>query len=129
VEAARGLPRPLVTDVVRDAVEWARRHIRAGAVAPAPKALARLAARHVQALRRRLLTPVINATGVVLHTNLGRAPLSAASLAAMQAVASGYSNLEYEVETGRRGSRHVHGEALLTRLTGAEAAMVVNNNA
>lgn len=129
VEAARGLPRPLVTDVVRDAVEEARRHIRAGAVAPAPEALARLAARHVQALRRRLLTPVINATGVVLHTNLGRAPLSAASLAAMQAVASGYSNLEYEVETGRRGSRHVHGEALLTRLTGAEAAMVVNNNA
>ena len=127
--AAAGLPRPLVVDAVRAAIQDARERVRAGAPAPGPEELAQRAARAVQTLRRRLLTPVINATGVVLHTNLGRAPLSTASLAAIQAVASGYSNLEYEVDAGRRGSRHVHGETLLTRLTGAEAAMVVNNNA
>jgi L-seryl-tRNA(Ser) seleniumtransferase len=75
------------------------------------------------------LVPVINASGVVLHTNLGRAPLSQAALAALQAVASGYSTLEYDLDGGKRGSRLAHAEELLTRLTGAEAAMVVNNNA
>jgi len=74
------------------------------------------------------LIPVINATGVILHTNLGRAPLS---LAAQQAVArsSGYCTLEYDLASGKRGSRAVHAEQLLMRLTGAEAALVVNNNA
>ncbi|HEY8496564.1 MAG TPA: L-seryl-tRNA(Sec) selenium transferase [Limnochordales bacterium] len=129
VAAAVGLPRPLVTDAVRAAIDNARRAILAGAAAPEQAELEEAAAEQVRALRRRLLVPVINATGVVLHTNLGRAPLSAASLRAIEAVASGYSNLEYEVDAGRRGSRHVHGEALLVRLTGAEAAMVVNNNA
>jgi L-seryl-tRNA(Ser) seleniumtransferase len=75
------------------------------------------------------LLPVINASGVILHTNLGRAPLSAASLLAMEAVAHGYSNLEYDLETGKRGSRLIHSDILLQRITGAEAAMVVNNNA
>ncbi len=75
------------------------------------------------------LVPVINASGVILHTNLGRAPLSTAALQAMEAVSHGYSNLEFDLETGKRGSRLVHAEALLQRLTGAEAAMVVNNNA
>jgi L-seryl-tRNA(Ser) seleniumtransferase len=75
------------------------------------------------------LLPVINASGVILHTNLGRAPLSSAALQAMQAVAQGYSNLELDLETGKRGSRLIHAEGLLQRLTGAEAAMVVNNNA
>ncbi len=75
------------------------------------------------------LVPVINASGVVLHTNLGRAPLSQAALAALQAVASGYSTLEFDLEGGKRGSRLAHAERLLTRLTGAEAALVVNNNA
>ncbi len=75
------------------------------------------------------LLPVINATGVILHTNLGRAPLSAAALQYMHAVAHGYSNLEFNLGTGRRGSRLVHAEALLQSLTGAEAAVVVNNNA
>jgi L-seryl-tRNA(Ser) seleniumtransferase len=75
------------------------------------------------------LHPVINATGVILHTNLGRAPLSTAAVQFMDAVSRGYSNLEYDLETGRRGSRLVHTEALLKRLTGVEAAMVVTNNA
>ena len=75
------------------------------------------------------LVPVINATGVILHTNLGRAPLSDATLRAMEAVARGYSTLEYDLEKGGRGSRLVHAEAILQKLTGAEAALVVNNNA
>lgn len=85
----------------------------------------RLAAQEaIPSLRR-----VINATGVVLHTNLGRAPLAEAAVQAVTDVARGYSTLEYDVHTGKRGSRHTHVEALLMELTGAEAAMVVNNNA
>ncbi len=75
------------------------------------------------------LQPVINASGVILHTNLGRAPLSRAAIQAIQDVSSGYSNLEYDLVKGQRGSRLVHTEKLLTHLTKAEAAMVVNNNA
>jgi L-seryl-tRNA(Ser) seleniumtransferase len=75
------------------------------------------------------LIPVINATGVIIHTNLGRAPLSDASVQAMTAVAAGYSTLEYELASGQRGKRDQHAEKLLTGLTGAEAALVVNNNA
>ena len=75
------------------------------------------------------LQPVINATGVVLHTNLGRAPLSHEALRALTGVSAGYSTLEYDLGKGERGSRLVHAEALLQRLTGAEAALVVNNNA
>jgi L-seryl-tRNA(Ser) seleniumtransferase len=73
------------------------------------------------------LLAVINASGVVLHTNLGRAPLSEAALQAAQCVSAGYSSLEFDLEKGARGSRHIHAEGLLTRLTGAEAALVVNN--
>jgi L-seryl-tRNA(Ser) seleniumtransferase len=75
------------------------------------------------------LYPVINAAGVILHTNLGRAPLSRAAIQAIQEVAAGYSNLEYDLVKGQRGSRLVHAEQLLQRLTGAEAGLVVNNNA
>jgi L-seryl-tRNA(Ser) seleniumtransferase len=78
---------------------------------------------------RPTLQPVINATGVIVHTNLGRAPLSDEARTAMDAVAAGYSNLEYDLEAGRRGSRYVHAEEILCQLTGAEAALVVNNNA
>jgi L-seryl-tRNA(Ser) seleniumtransferase len=73
--------------------------------------------------------PVINASGVILHTNLGRAPLSNAALKAMQMISQGYSNLEFDLETGKRGSRLIHAEQLLKRLTNAEAAIIVNNNA
>ena len=75
------------------------------------------------------LRPVINATGVLLHTNLGRAPLSQAALAAVESVACGYSSLEYDLAKGNRGKRDVHASELLTRLTGGESALVVNNNA
>lgn len=90
----------------------------------------------VERVHRRLATllqpslrPVINASGVIIQTNLGRAPLSQAALEAMQRVGAGYSNLEYDLEAGERGHRHVHLEQLLCRLSGAEAAMAVNNNA
>ena len=81
------------------------------------------------AAARGSLRPVINATGVVIHTNLGRAPLAPAALQRAAAIAAGYSNLEYDLAAGTRGSRTVHAESLLTTLTGAEAAIVVNNNA
>jgi L-seryl-tRNA(Ser) seleniumtransferase len=72
---------------------------------------------------------VINATGVILHTNLGRAPLSDATIRAMETASCGYSNLEYDLEKGTRGSRFLHAESILQKLTGAESALVVNNNA
>lgn len=75
------------------------------------------------------LIPVINASGVILHTNLGRAPLSDDAIRAMDAVSRGYSNLEYDLEKGARGSRLIHAESILQKLTGAEAAIIVNNNA
>ncbi len=118
-------PRELVVDVVRSLVEDARR---AGAPVPPDDAAwiaaieARLAQRQRPSLRR-----VINATGVVLHTNLGRAPLARAALDAIRVVAAGFSNLEYDLTDGARGSRHVHCAALLAELTGAEDALVVNN--
>lgn len=82
-----------------------------------------------QALCRPSLRQVVNATGVVLHTNLGRAPLSRAVLDRVTEVAAGYSNLEYDLEAGRRGSRHVHVRDAIRDLCGAEDALVVNNNA
>jgi L-seryl-tRNA(Ser) seleniumtransferase len=75
------------------------------------------------------LIPVINATGVIIHTNLGRAPLSSSAIQAVNIVSQGYSNLEYDLTKGQRGSRLVHCEQVIQQLTGAEAAMVVNNNA
>ena len=81
----------------------------------------------VARLEQRSLRRVLNATGVIVHTNLGRAPLAADAQAAVARIADGYSNLEWDVETGARGSRHDHVAALLTELTGAEAAMAVNN--
>jgi len=78
---------------------------------------------------RPTLIAVINASGVILHTNLGRAPLSQATIAAMGAVSQGYSNLEYDLDKGKRGSRLIHAETVLQKITGAQAALVVNNNA
>jgi L-seryl-tRNA(Ser) seleniumtransferase len=85
--------------------------------------------RRLEAAAAPSLRPVINATGVIVHTNLGRAPLSPAATARLAEVAAGYSNLEYDLEAGGRGRRDVHAERLLCRVTGAQAAIVVNNNA
>ncbi|MBP9503396.1 MAG: L-seryl-tRNA(Sec) selenium transferase [Candidatus Promineofilum sp.] len=96
---------------------------------PADETLVAEARERLEAMLTPTLRPVINATGIILHTNLGRAPLSDAAMTAMASVASGYSTLEYNPATGRRGSRATHPEPLLRRLTGAEAALAVNNNA
>jgi len=119
----------LTVDAAREALDAARGAIRAGEPCPLPGALARQVSERLAASLRPTLLPAINATGVIVHTNLGRAPLSAEARAAMDAVALGYSNLEYDLQAGGRGSRYVHAEELLCRLTGAEAALVVNNNA
>jgi len=121
--------RALVVDSLRQALDQARHEVRTGAPVPDQDALLENAASLLAAWTRPSLEPVINASGVILQTNLGRAPLSAAALLAIQQVAAGYSNLEYDLDRGRRGSRMVHAEDLLRRLTGAEGAMVVNNNA
>jgi L-seryl-tRNA(Ser) seleniumtransferase len=119
----------LTVEAAREALDAAREAIREGGTCPPPEALGRETSERLAALLRPTLRPAINATGVIVHTNLGRAPLSAEARAAMDAVALGYSNLEYDLEAGQRGSRYVHAEEILCRLTGAEAALVVNNNA
>ncbi|MCA9891949.1 MAG: L-seryl-tRNA(Sec) selenium transferase, partial [Anaerolineae bacterium] len=91
--------------------------------------LMRQVAQQLQDQFQPTLRPVINASGVILHTNLGRAPLSQSAQEAILAMASQYNNLEYDLEQGRRGSRYVHAEELLCEVTGAQAALVVNNNA
>jgi L-seryl-tRNA(Ser) seleniumtransferase len=119
-------PRALVVNAVRDVVA----RVRELGTAPADEeAWTQAVAERLSTARRPSLRPVINATGVVLHTNLGRAPLARAALDAIEAVASGYSNLEYELAEGTRGSRYAHCAALLRELTGAEDALVVNNGA
>lgn len=123
------LPRDLLVECARAELEAARRRIAAGGEAPAAEELAGQALERAQAVLRPSLRPLINATGVIIQTNLGRAPLSAAALEAMRAVGLGYANLEYDLDEGQRGSRAVHVAGLLRRLTGAEAALVVNNNA
>ena len=93
------------------------------------EAIVRAVPDRLAALRAPSLRPVINATGVIIHTNLGRAPLSAAAIQRVAAIAGGYSNLEYDLATGERGKRDVHADRLIPLLSGAEAAVVVNNNA
>ena len=97
--------------------------------APDDETLGVSAARRLAVELSPSLYPVINATGVIVHTNLGRAPLSPRARQAIERISKGYSNLEYDIEDGARGSRYMHAADLLTRLTGAEDALVVNNNA
>jgi L-seryl-tRNA(Ser) seleniumtransferase len=119
-----------VVAAARTVLEDARQRIASGQQASVdPGVLLEAVRSHLVRAFAPTLRPVINATGVIIHTNLGRAPLSEDAQQAMIAVAAGYSTLEYELESGRRGSRLIHAEALLTELTGAEAALVVNNNA
>jgi L-seryl-tRNA(Ser) seleniumtransferase len=119
----------LTVDAGREALDAARAAVLDGAACASMDELVDDVGRTLADRLRPTLLPVINATGVIVHTNLGRAPLSAEAREAMKAVAAGYSNLEYDLQTGRRGSRYVHAEEILCRLTGAEAALVVNNNA
>jgi L-seryl-tRNA(Ser) seleniumtransferase len=119
----------IVLEACRTALDAARQTILNGGDALMPALLIDDVRERVERAVRPSLVPVINATGVIIHTNLGRAPLSADTLAAMKTAAQGYSNLEYDLQAGERGSRHVHAESIITRLTGAEAALVVNNNA
>jgi L-seryl-tRNA(Ser) seleniumtransferase len=122
--------RPLVLQAIRKSLEESRGVLReqAGEVPGEEAILGRVFVLVVR-WTNPTLVPVINATGVVLHTNLGRAPLSRAAVAAMVEAAAGYSNLEFDLKSGKRGSRLVHAESILQQLTGAEAAVVVNNNA
>ena len=128
-ELIREYGRPLTTQVLRAVLAEARAAATDNGGPPGLDRLLTSAQKRLAALTTPTLQPVINATGVILHTNLGRAPLSRAALAQVAAVARGYSTLEYDTARGERGSRAEHAESLLTTLTGAEAALVVNNNA
>jgi L-seryl-tRNA(Ser) seleniumtransferase len=121
--------RPLTLEALRQAMDEARRAYQTSKIIPSPDML--LAQAHDMLLlwATTSLQPVINATGVILHTNLGRAPLSLPTIKAVQNISMGYSNLEYDLHAGKRGSRLVHAETLLTHLTNSDAALVVNNNA
>ena len=123
--------RPLTLDALRLTLDEARARIkRDGETAsPSPASILASAESHLAAWTTPSLAPVINATGVVLHTNLGRAPLSESTIQAMNAVAANYSNLEFDLGTGKRGSRLIHAESVLQKLLGVESALVVNNNA
>ena len=116
--------RALVTAAVRDAIGWARRAVQSGGE---PSVSARDVERAAAALSRPSLRPVINATGVVVHTNLGRAPLAEAARVAAANVSASYSTLEFDVAAGTRGSRHDHVSGLITSTVGAEDGIAVNN--
>ncbi len=122
-------PRALLVNLVRRQLEDARLAISAGSPCLSIDEITESISAQVCALETPSLRPVINASGVILHTNLGRAPLSQETIRAMNTASPGYSNLEYDLDRGRRGSRQVHIESILCQLTGAEAALVVNNNA
>jgi L-seryl-tRNA(Ser) seleniumtransferase len=125
-ELAREAGDPLAVDAARALIDKARDEIRAGSD---PGDLAARLREELADVRRPRLRRVLNATGVVIHTNLGRAPIAEEALARVVESARGYSNLEYDLGEGARGSRQQHAAAILRRLTGAEAALVVNNNA
>lgn len=122
-------PPTLVVELVRQELERARLSIAQGNPCPLPDELVELVCSQARALSGPSLRPIINATGVILHTNLGRSPMSPESIAAMDLISRGYCNLELDLDSGNRGSRHAHIERVLCQLTGAEAALVTNNNA
>ncbi|MFA9490662.1 MAG: L-seryl-tRNA(Sec) selenium transferase [Anaerolineales bacterium] len=128
-QLAESFGRGLLKEAVRESLDQARTSIREGSSAPSEEQILESIASILSSWTTATLQPVINASGVILHTNLGRAPLSTPAQDAISSIASGYSNLEYDLRKGKRGKRDHHAEALLRRLTGAEAALVVNNNA
>lgn len=122
-------PHDLLVGIIRQRLEDERQSIAAGKPSATLDDIITSVSGRLESLERPSLRRVINASGVILHTNLGRAPVSEETLAAMDEVSRGYSNLEFSLESGARGSRHVHIEEILCQLSGAEAALVVNNNA
>ena len=123
--------RPLTLDALRLTLDETRARLKldGGSASPSFDSILAQAESHLAAWTTPSLAPVINATGVILHTNLGRAPLSESTIRAMNAVAANYSNLEFDLETGKRGSRLIHAESILQKLLGVESALIVNNNA
>jgi L-seryl-tRNA(Ser) seleniumtransferase len=123
--------RPLTLDAIRLTLDETRARFKLNpeTALPSTDVILSQTESHLSAWTSPTLVPVINATGVILHTNLGRAPLSDAALRAMNEASRNYSNLEYDLAKGQRGSRLVHAESVLKKFTGAEAAIVVNNNA
>lgn len=120
-----GIPRLVATELARSSIEQARELLQAGETADARE----IATARLGQLNRRKFRSLINATGVLLHTNLGRAPVHPAAVQAAAEATLGYGNLEFDLSTGERGGRGAYTQELLTTLTGAEAALVVNNNA
>jgi L-seryl-tRNA(Ser) seleniumtransferase len=120
---------PLTVRAIRASLTQARTDIRTGARCASHAELLAAAKTVLESEQQPHLRSVINATGVIINTNLGRAPLSQEALQAVEEVAHGYANLEYDLEAGERGSRYTHITTLVSELTGAEAALVVNNNA
>ena len=131
IEDGKDMPPAAVTDCVRERLSALRESILKGRIDTLPTREALLAsiAKDLALSSLPSLRPVINGTGVILHTNLGRAPLSKRACLALEEAAENYGNLEYDLEQGCRGSRYVHCQSLLKKLTGAQSAMVVNNNA
>jgi L-seryl-tRNA(Ser) seleniumtransferase len=124
------VPRGVAVAAAREVIDLARERILAGDGADnGLESLRAAAERRAARIERGALRPVINATGVILHTNLGRAPLAPEAATAAAEIAAGYSNLEFDLAAGERGSRHDHIEPLIRELTGADAACAVNNNA
>ena len=122
-------PRDWVVDLVRRELDRARQQIRDGGKAPSAGDVADGVGGELRSINEVAPRQVINATGVIVHTNLGRAPLSQSAIDAMTQAARGYTDLEMDLSTGRRGSRQAHLQSLLQQVTGAEAALAVNNNA
>jgi len=119
----------MLVDLVRQCLKEVRSSIKGGQPPPPFKDIVQTICNRAQSMLLPSPRSVINATGVIIHTNLGRAPLSQEAIEAIEQVSRGYSNLEFDLNTGKRGSRHSHVERLLCQVTGAESALVVNNNA
>jgi L-seryl-tRNA(Ser) seleniumtransferase len=133
-EVLAAQPRKLVLEAIRQVLDEKRKRIREDPRETEPKELdpahlAPLILERLQRLGNYTLQPVVNGTGIVIHTNLGRSLLPREAIERLQTICSSYNNLEYDLGEGRRGSRYVHAEAILCELTGSEAALVVNNNA
>jgi L-seryl-tRNA(Ser) seleniumtransferase len=134
VEVLAAYPRSLVLRAIHQVLDEIRRQILSGEGFDDPAMLDVESISHhvrvrLEVLSRPSLRPVVNATGIVVHTNLGRSILAEKALRRFRPIAGGYSNLEYDLAQGKRGSRYTHVEGILKEITGAEAAMVVNNNA